>query len=396
MPSRRSFLVAQPIRHYACQVEQESDLVTGEAVVLDVRAAKLASRGLAMILDVALQFVVLFFAFIILAQVAAFGDSALALTLLLVSVVLIMVGYPVIFETLSRGRTLGKMALGLRVVRTDGGPIRFRHALVRGLAGFFVDFWALGLLGVVAVVSSLLSPNGRRVGDYLAGTLVIRERMPAARVPYIAMPPQLAYWASQLDLSRLPNELALAVRQYLGRTSELRPEAAEALGYGLAQQVAAAIGAPVPPGVPMWAYLSAVLAERRLRDHAKLQPRQLPPPVQYAQPQPPVHYAQPAARHGRPAGTGPREPLLPTQLTTDEPETQATSEELAAHVLHWNIRFFCAPCCHHEAACASVPWSRGPPLWSPRSWVCQASRYMASLTDPPRFTVEPRNVPDRH
>ncbi|MEU3627094.1 RDD family protein [Amycolatopsis coloradensis] len=263
-------------------MEQESELVTGEAVVLDVRAAKLASRGLAMMLDVALQLITLIVAMLVLSQVAAFGDEALALTLFLVTLVLIMVGYPVIFETLSRGRTLGKMALGLRVVRTDGGPVRFRHALVRGLAGFFIDFWALGLLGVVAVVTSLLSTNGRRVGDYLAGTLVIRERMPASRTPYVGMPPQLAYWASQLDLTRLPNELALAVRQYLSRTSELRPEAVEALGYGLAQQVEAAIGAPVPPGVPSWAFLSAVLAERRRRDQVKSQPQYAPPQPQYS------------------------------------------------------------------------------------------------------------------
>lgn len=290
-------------------MEQESDLVTGEAVVLDVRAAKLASRGLAMMLDVALQLIALFVAMIVLGQVAAFGDEALALTLFLVTLVLIMVGYPVICETLTRGRTLGKMALGLRVVRTDGGPVRFRHALVRGLAGFFIDFWALGLLGVVAVVTSLLSPDGRRVGDYLAGTLVIRERMPAARTPYVEMPPQLAYWASQLDPSRLPNDLALAVRQYLGRTSELRPEAAEALGYGLAQQVASAIGTPVPPGVPAWAYLSAVLAERRRRDQVRMhpQPAQYPQPVQQTQAcQPPV--AAPPAAQQEPASAD-KEPL---------------------------------------------------------------------------------------
>lgn len=291
-------------------MEQESELVTGEAVVLDVRAAKLASRGLAMMLDVALQLIALIIAMLVLSQVAAFGDEALALTLFLVTVVLIMVGYPVLSETLSRGRTLGKMALGLRVVRTDGGPVRFRHALVRGLAGFFIDFWALGMLGVVAVVTSLLSPNGRRVGDYLAGTLVIRERMPAARTPYVGMPPQLAYWASQLDLTRLSNDLALAVRQYLSRTSELRPEAVEALGYGLAHQVAEAIGAPVPPDVPSWAYLSAVLAERRRRDQAKLQP-----PVQYGQPMPaapgPQAYPQPTAPAPAPAPAPPPAPENP-------------------------------------------------------------------------------------
>ncbi|HET6705537.1 RDD family protein [Amycolatopsis sp.] len=251
-------------------MHEESELVTGEAVVLDLRVAKLASRALAMALDVLVQFALLLGAFMVLAFAVPFDDEALFLTLLLVFVVLIMVGYPVTFETLSRGRSLGKMAVGLRVVRVDGGPIRFRHALVRGLAGFVVDFWALGLFGAVAVIVSLCSSNGRRVGDFLAGTLVIRERVaegPAYAA--IGMPPGLEGWAAQLDLTRLPDDLALASRQFLARFRELRPEASHALGWGLAQQVGNALGTPVPPGVPPWAFLAAVLAERRNRDHAR-------------------------------------------------------------------------------------------------------------------------------
>jgi hypothetical protein len=128
----------------------------------------------------------------------------------------------------------------------------------------------LGFGGAVALIVSLLSRDGKRVGDYLAGTVVIRERVPdAGTAVVIQMPPPLAQWASQLDLSGLPNDLALAIRQYLGRMGELRPEAGEALGHSLAAQVGACIGAPIPPGVPTWAYLSAVLAERRSRDHVR-------------------------------------------------------------------------------------------------------------------------------
>ncbi|WP_290053899.1 RDD family protein [Amycolatopsis solani] len=251
-------------------MHEESELVTGEAVVLDLRVAKLASRALAMALDVLLQFAVLLAAFIVLTLTVPGEDEALALTLILVCVVLILVGYPVLSETLTRGRSLGKMAVGLRVVRVDGGPIRFRHALVRGLAGFVVDFWTLGLFGAVAVIVSLCSSDGRRVGDFLAGTLVIRERVPETTGhPAIAMPPGLEGWASHLDLTRLPDDLALASRQFLTRFAQLRPEAAQALGWGLAQQVAEALGTPVPPGVPAWAFLAAVLAERRNRDHAR-------------------------------------------------------------------------------------------------------------------------------
>ncbi len=246
---------------------EESELVTGEAVVLDLRVAKLGSRAAAMLIDVLVQFAMLFGAIMVTALAAT--DESLATALIIVFIVLVLVGYPVLFETLSRGRSLGKMAFGLRVVRVDGGPIRFRHALTRGLAGAIVDFWVLGLFGAVAVVVSLVSSDGRRVGDFLAGTLVIRERVPQSAGMGVPMPAGLEHWASQLDLSRLPDDLALASRQFLSRFSQLRPEAAEALGYGLAQQMSQQLGVPVPPGVPPWAFLAAILAERRNRDQAR-------------------------------------------------------------------------------------------------------------------------------
>ncbi|MFF0147118.1 putative RDD family membrane protein YckC [Amycolatopsis sulphurea] len=261
-------------------MQEESDLVTGEAVVLDLRVAKLASRGVAMLIDVLVQAVVLLFALVVLLLTAGSFDSSLTVALLLTVFVLVVIGYPVLFETLSRGRSLGKLALGLRVVRLDGGPIRFRHALTRALAGFFVDFWALGFFGAVALIVSLTSSNGRRVGDYLAGTLVIRERVPEPRQPVLQMPPWLAPWAARLDLSQVPDELALAARQFLGRYHQLRPEAAHALGYGLAQQMAAAIGVGLPADMPPWIFLTTVLAERRNRAQAgHFPPHPEPPPV---------------------------------------------------------------------------------------------------------------------
>lgn len=255
-----------------------SDLVSGEAVLLELRVAKLASRGLALALDVLIQVITLLLAFVVVVPSAASGfDTALASTITLVVIVLVLVGYPAISETLTRGRTIGKAALGLRVVRTDGGPIRFRHAIVRALAGFFVDFWALGLLGAVAVIVSLSSKNGQRVGDLLAGTFVVRERMPEQQYGGpIHMPPPLAGWAATLPVSALPNDLALAIRQYLGRLHQLTNEAAASLGHKLAGEVSTHLGTPVPPDVPIPAYLAAVLAERRNREEGRSS--NVPPP----------------------------------------------------------------------------------------------------------------------
>lgn len=248
-----------------------SDIITGEAVVLDLRLARTASRGLAMAVDLLVQSIVLIIATLLL--IVSNPDSALAAAVALGIVVAVMVGYPVLFETLTRGRTLGKMALGLRVVRDDGGPIRFRHALVRALAGFFVDFWALGLFGAVALVVSLFSADSKRVGDFLAGTMVVRERVPrGARNYAVAMPPHLATWANSVDLALLPDDLALAVRQYLGRLGDLTPSAREALGSRLAAEVGQYIGTPPPAGTPAADYLAALLAERRAREEARLRP----------------------------------------------------------------------------------------------------------------------------
>ena len=119
--------------------------------------------------------------------------------MLIIFTVLALVGYPIIFETTTRGRSLGKMALGLRVVSDDGGPERFRQALFRALAGF-VEIWMFA--GGPAVICSLVSPKGKRIGDVFAGTMVISERAPRLSPPPV-MPPSMAWWASSLQLSGL-------------------------------------------------------------------------------------------------------------------------------------------------------------------------------------------------
>ena len=113
-----------------------SEVVTGEAVVLEVRVAQLPSRALALLIDMIVQWGVLIGVYVLVIRASLVVDDALSTGVLILFTVLVMVGYPVIFETVSRGRTLGKLALGLRVVGDDGGPERFRQALFRGLAGF--------------------------------------------------------------------------------------------------------------------------------------------------------------------------------------------------------------------------------------------------------------------
>jgi uncharacterized RDD family membrane protein YckC len=272
-----------------------ADLVTGEAVQLEMRLAKLASRGLALALDLLVQLALLFAGVLVLSGTALFVDDALATAIGLVFYVLVILGYPVAFETFTRGRSLGKMAVGLRVVREDGGPERFRQAFVRGLLGV-VEIWLT--FGTVALIASLASAKGRRIGDYLAGTVVVHERVPVRAAPVATMPPQLAGWAQQLDLSRVPDDLALAARQFLARAPELSPQVREEMGTSLARALAAVTAPPPPPGVPAWAFLSAVLAERRRREMVRLGG---PPPAYGGWPGPQAPTPPPPPRPWAPA-----------------------------------------------------------------------------------------------
>lgn len=106
------------------------DVVTGEAVVIDVPCARFPSRMVAIVIDLAIQIILLVVLGLVVGASQASGglDPASAAAIGLSVFVLVVVGYPTIFETLSRGRTLGKLAMGLRVVGDDGGPERSARA----------------------------------------------------------------------------------------------------------------------------------------------------------------------------------------------------------------------------------------------------------------------------
>ncbi|MGD6745099.1 RDD family protein [Streptomyces sp. BH106] len=241
-----------------------SELVTGEAVALELRPAKLPSRALAVLIDLAVAFAVYIAVTMAFAAATASLDDAAVAAVAVATFLLVLVGIPIAVETLSHGRSLGKLACGLRVVRDDGGPIRFRHALVRGAVGV-VEI--LMTFGVVACIASLVSARGRRVGDVFAGTLVVRERVPTGQLAVVPPPPPwLVGRFAELDLSAVPEGLWLAVRQYLTRMGQLDPQVGWGIAERLAGELAAHTGAPVPSDVPPAAFLAAVTHERQARE----------------------------------------------------------------------------------------------------------------------------------
>jgi len=245
-----------------------SEVVTGDAVVLDVQIAQLPVRTLSALIDIAVMVVFLFLGSLLWAATQTQFDSALSNAILLIFTVLAIVGYPLILETATRGRSVGKIALGLRVVSDDGGPERFRQALFRALASL-VEIWML--FGSPAVICSILSSKAKRIGDIFAGTVVVNERGPRLGLPP-TMPPALAWWASSLQLSGLSAGQAEVARQFLSRAPQLDRQLRMQMAYRIAGDVVSRIAPPPPPGVPPELVLAAVLAERHRRELARLRP----------------------------------------------------------------------------------------------------------------------------
>jgi uncharacterized RDD family membrane protein YckC len=285
-------------------VAQPEPMVTGDAVVLDVQIAQLPVRALSTFIDLTVVFIAYIIGIVLWAATLSDLDTALSAAVLIIFTVLAIVGYPLIFETATRGRSLGKMALGLRVVSDDGGPERFRQALFRALAGF-IEIWTLA--GAPAVICSMVSPKGKRVGDVFAGTMVISER--AARLsPPPQMPPTMAWWASSLQLSGLAPETAERARQFLSRATQLDPGVRDQMAYRICSEVVAQISPPPPPGAPPQLVLAAVLAERHRRELVRLHPPvPVAPPPQWTAPPPP--------QWAPPPGPVYQQPISPTTST---------------------------------------------------------------------------------
>jgi uncharacterized RDD family membrane protein YckC len=245
----------------------DDDLVTGEAVALDLPPATVGLRVASGLMDVLAQGVALFAVYLVSTVLVVGADDALAAVAGLVGTVLVLVVLPTALETLTRGRSLGKLALGLRTVRDDAGPISFRHAFVRALVGV-VEIWVFS--GVPALISALVTSRGKRIGDVLAGTYVVRERFPFPGVRPALMPPHLAGWALNADIAPLPDGLALAVRQFLDRAPTLNPVSRATLGTRLTEQVLTHVAPAPPPGQHPETVLAAVIAERRRRDELRL------------------------------------------------------------------------------------------------------------------------------
>ncbi|ARC57407.1 hypothetical protein AS850_10000 [Frondihabitans sp. 762G35] len=241
----------------------EDELVTGEAVGLDLRPAGFVLRLAGVAIDYVVYAIVLIGLLLLLSMAAdaALVDESTGSALAIASVVLALVVAPTAIETATKGRSIGKYAVGARVVRLDGGAIGFRHAFTRALVGILEIVMTAGGL---AVIVALLNRRSRRLGDLLAGTYALGERPPRAGRIVHRVPPELEAWSRTADVARLPDSLARRLSAFLQQAPRLLPESRIRVAGALAAEASAYVS-PLP-AVDAETFVIAVSAVRRDRE----------------------------------------------------------------------------------------------------------------------------------
>jgi uncharacterized RDD family membrane protein YckC len=169
-----------------------------------------------------------------------------SVALLLVLLFVVVWGYYVFFECVMRGSTPGKKQFGIRVIRDDGLPIGFRESALRNLvrAGDALPPPCYLLGGVVM----FLDGHGRRLGDMVAGTLVVREKFEIESATAAG-----AAWAARVERGHSRQALTLPggqitsaqvdlIEQFLARRFELQPDRRAALAWQIAAPLLALRG----------------------------------------------------------------------------------------------------------------------------------------------------------
>jgi len=247
----------------------DDEIVTGEAVALDLRPASFVLRAAGSIIDwltyFGLYIVLVLVVTPVLVDSLGLDDRLVAAVLVTMLVVAIVVA-PVTVELLTHGKSLGRLAIGARIVRDDGGAIGFRHAFIRALVGVLEIFMTFG---GIAVIVSLLNGRSKRLGDLLAGTYSQYERVSLADKPVYGVPESLATWAVTADVARMPDRLSRRISQFLSQAGQLTPETRVRVSRELAHEASVFVS-PLPD-VDAELFLAAVSAVRRDREYAALE-----------------------------------------------------------------------------------------------------------------------------
>lgn len=249
-------------------LDTSDEVLSGEAVAIDVQPIGFVLRAAGALIDMAVGFgVFLLWIFLrIWLFDAGILDEATDRIATVSALVVSFVVLPITMEVALKGRSLGKLAVGGRIVRIDGGATGFRHAFIRALLGVLEIYMTLGS---VAVLSGVFSSRSQRLGDMVAGTYSQRVRTPRLVPSVPVLPPSLAGWAQIADVARLPDRLARRISQFLQTAPRLVPAARARVAHDLLAEASAFVS-PVPP-VPAEQVLVGITVLRRERERRALE-----------------------------------------------------------------------------------------------------------------------------
>ncbi len=231
-------------------MDRTLDVRTPESIAFSYELAGVGSRGLAVVVDLIVQIAILSALFLGLGllaprlpRVAVLSAAELQLArsigigIVIAIVFAVSFGYFIVLEAVWGGQTPGKKMFGIRVVRDGGYPLDFGSSLVRNIirvGELFLGFYALG------AICAIVSPENKRLGDYAAGTIVVRDAraLPAAQF--------IQSFAEQRPAAHALGEDDRAlVSGFLARRATLSPS----VRRSLASQIAAHVRPKAPAEV---------------------------------------------------------------------------------------------------------------------------------------------------
>jgi uncharacterized RDD family membrane protein YckC len=268
-------------------IANQLNIETPELVPIEMPIAGIGSRFIAIVIDYLIWAAVLigltFVGALILPALLLSGDTSAnwAIGAVLLGVFLFHWGYFTLFEAFGNGRTPGKRVAKIHVIHRSGRAISFVESLARNLVRF-VDYFP-GFYGV-GVVAIFLSRQSQRLGDMVAGTLVVRDReidsphwgelgsrtftAPAFAAIAPPPPPHLAVVLPVSGLARLSTTDLEVLEGFFARRLDMDMATRAALAERMARALRAKSGLEIPQGTSVETFLEAVA--HQLREIARM------------------------------------------------------------------------------------------------------------------------------
>jgi uncharacterized RDD family membrane protein YckC len=249
-------------------IDTSDEVLSGEAVAIDVQPIGFVLRALGALIDMLLGFAVFIlwiFLRIWLLDIGLLNEATDRIATV-AAIVVSFVVLPITMEVALKGRSLGKLAVGGRIVRVDGGAAGFRHAFIRALLGVLEIYMTVGGL---AVLTGAFNSRSQRLGDLVAGTYSQRVRTPALMTHAPQLPFQLTGWAQIADVARMPDRLARRISQFLQTAPRMVPAARARVAQDLLSEAAPFVS-PMPSAAPE-EVLVAITVLRRERERRALE-----------------------------------------------------------------------------------------------------------------------------